>query len=392
MAIAFGLVLSAGILYFAWEAKNEDVVSLQSETAESLVANLGKVDAPEGRKTPTIKPVSEKKAKSIKQLRAMGEAAVPTIIARLEEIPVLESALQNQEQSTAVKAELLVLRRQKDELIGLLGVMGEKKHAAFLLELANKGAELRHPGTLVVALRNLGAPGEAHRYMQTMFATKSEYIRGGYSVLTDLLLQFIPSDREIVEQIVRTGSKSSRLRPTAILLGVRLGAKEEMLSAVVELLQDPMANPQDAYVLLVALAELVPPDEFRQLTEDSALMADIHKPDYQAAANLHNRFWWADDDGKEALLAPMLGSVKIENTALAMDYMLRSKRVDLLKKNQVVIDMSMLNTGGAQSGRIDSRFVFVPRYQNAATMAGYKVAAQGEEVTIESIEKFGWYK
>ncbi len=364
-------------------------------TINSLIDDLGRFDVRKRDDPIASEPLTEQRLVAFDTLSELGDQAMPDILARLKLLPELERELMAAARSTENNQQLSWLLGQKNDLIQLVSRSGNPAYGQHLLELANTevGAGVTDQAALVLALRRLGAENEEQIMLRRLFKGPDNYQTGAGALLAQLLTQRNEKDQALAKRVA-TWPLESRLKGRAVLLGTRLGLKDEMLSEIKSTLAgDLPAEIRNASyevgLFLTALAELLPPDQYLAASSDAQLLQNKGFRSVINAGKLHNAFWWANDAQKEALVFQLVEQQQCDNDILVLHYLLKNKRTDLLNQTGQI----HVKNAGQRLSNPDLAPQYGVNQINAHRIqaAGYRLSAVDGDLVIEKIPGYGMF-
>ena len=369
------------------------------ESIHALIDDLGKYDVkprkqpPFGQRTTVL---TDKRRAAVQTLSELGDIAIPIIVERLSQIPELEQALLNQSDRDDHKQELNWLLSRKADLISLLAGTGNEEHGKLLLMLAETkiGTGKVRAASLVLALRGLGAKAEEQIMLDRLFKSPDEYGSGAGSLLEYFLTMRKDSDKALATRVA-SWPLESKIKGRAVLLAARLGVKEPILAEIKSVLQrtDLPAEirypPYELGLHLSALAELLPPDDYKSFTADAKLLQNERFGSVVQAAQERNQFWWAEPEEKDELVFKLFATDDCANDILALHYMLKNKRIDFLQRAGLVFDRNVLKR--QTQPELQPYYERQQRPDSRILPTGFKLSTLDGKVIIENIPGFGMF-
>lgn len=366
-----------------------------AESIHALIDDLGKFDLKAGN-SPRVTVQTDKRRAAFQTLSELGSNAMPLIIERLRQLPELEQAAMQQSDTENSKLKLRLLLARKADLISLVSASGNKEHGQLLLSMAdtNIGTGKVRTASLVLALRAIGATTEEQIMLDRLFKSPELYESGSGTLLESLSTMRRDSDKALAARVA-AWPLESRIKGRAILLAARLGLKEPTLSEIKDVLKRTEMPSEIRYpdyelgLHLTALAELLPVDEYRTLTASAKLFEHSLFRSVIQAAQQRNEFWWAGAEQKDRLVLNLIRTQLCNNDILALHYMLKNKRLDLMLKAHVLRDRSALKRHSEPE--IKPYYEIGEVGQHRIQPAGYKLSAVDGKVLIDKIPGYGMF-
>ncbi|MGI0117184.1 hypothetical protein [Zooshikella sp. RANM57] len=254
---------------------------------------------------------------------------------------------------------------KKIQLVMVLGLIGDQKSIKPLID-ADKISLPEHMvhQQIFSSLAQIGPSEEIYLYAKKVLNTEGVSIIHQRSAFVPLIMNLNPELSSIVTKYLANNT-STDIKDMAIFLGAKLGLKDLIMPHIKSWLAKPLRDVGDYYVLL-ALAEIVSPDEFVKSVKYKALSQN-----FVSLAKKYNDFKYAKTkDDKNNQVSVLLSSSAFELRLLALEYLLKNKRLDLLERNQVVTKDQ------------NNNWTVPYKYAAEMRMLGYKIKSNGDIATI----------
>lgn len=327
-----------------------------SERVQSLVQRLGDYrDAASHR--------------ALGELVALGDSAADEVSAALRNVSRAEQAAR---QAGTPDQRLATSRLQ---LIVALGEIGGPQHARLLREVAaESGPDSMAHQNVAIALARMGAQNEARQFAREALTKDGMSDVEKRALLSQLAHRAQLQDREVARRYM-SAKDPDYTRDIALLIAARTGMADEVKAALPDIVDDVTHSQRDVYAL-IALAETLPPEEFAARVEGTPLAGSRPKAGHYRLAREHGEFMWADDAGKEALLARQLQADHDEPVIAGLRFMLENNRVDLLDRHGILLHPQA--SGAPMTVR--------PRYQKLLGFTGYRIETRSGTAIISPVD------